>query len=86
MFGETLAHEIGHYSGLFHPVECDYDCTLEWDALADTPECMGWRDCEAELGTNLMFPYPVCDFYGCTPAGDLSAAQVGVWQRYTGTK
>ena len=86
MMGETMAHEIGHYSGLFHPVECPYDCVAEWDALDDTADCVGWQDCEAELGSNLMYPYPVCTFYGCEPAGDLSIKQVAVWQRYTGAR
>ena len=35
IYGETLAHEVGHYAGLFHPVEDGWDY---WDALDDTDE------------------------------------------------
>lgn len=57
LFGETMAHEVGHYLGLFHPVEMTYDY---YDALGDTQECSSMGNCEDRLGTNLMFPYPIC--------------------------
>ena len=86
MFGETMAHEIGHYTGLFHPVECGLDCGQNWDALMDTPDCVGWQDCEEDLASNLMFPYPVCGMSDCTPAGDLTRDQEEVVQQYLGTQ
>jgi hypothetical protein len=82
LYGETLAHEVGHYVGLFHPVESSYDY---YDALGDTPECGSWRTCDDEMGDNLMYPYPVCDRSGCVPQDVLSGEQVGVMQNYTGT-
>ena len=82
IFGETLAHECGHYLGLFHPVETTYDY---WDALSDTVECSNARACENDLGENLMFPYPVCDYTSCDPQQTLSQQQMAVTQRYTGT-
>lgn len=72
LFGETLAHEVGHYLGLFHPVELDYDA---WDAISDTPECRDERECINRLAGNLMFPYPVCDFHGCVPQDLLTSGQ-----------
>lgn len=81
LYGETLAHEVGHYTGLFHPVE---DGWSAWDALDDTDFCDS-NSCETVLGDNLMFPYPVCGFDSCTPQDALSASQAGVMHRYTGT-
>jgi hypothetical protein len=83
IMGETMAHEVGHYMGLFHPVEENYS---EWDALADTPRCDTWSTCEDQLGDNLMFPYSVCSGNDCVPAGILSTNQQGVVHRYTGTQ
>lgn len=82
--GETMAHECGHYMGLFHPVEWNYDA---WDAIADTPNCDRRNSCENDLGDNLMFPYPVCDYdyENCVPQGTLTVGQSAVQQRYTGT-
>ena len=82
LYGETLAHEVGHYTGLFHPVE---DGWSAWDALDDTARCSGTNACEQDLGDNLMFPYPVCGFSSCTPQDQLSNSQAGVMHRYTGT-
>lgn len=81
LMGETMAHEVGHYTGLLHPVEAYYDA---WDALDDTPECGTAGSCEAQLGSNLMFPYPICSFASCAPQGDLTPDQGGVMQRYVG--
>ncbi len=60
--GRTLAHELGHYLGLFHTSEAD-GCVR--DVLADTPECIAEDDADrdgldiadcAEHGAdNLMF-------------------------------
>ncbi|MFI5307010.1 MAG: M43 family zinc metalloprotease [Polyangiales bacterium] len=59
---KTLAHEIGHYLGLFHTSESDGSVL---DALADTPECRSDRDldhngldvadCQGYGADNLMF-------------------------------
>jgi hypothetical protein len=82
LFGETLAHEVGHYMGLFHPVE---DGWQYWDALSDTDDCSSMNSCQSALGDNLMFPYPVCTAQACTPQDILTDAQQGVKHRYTGT-
>jgi hypothetical protein len=81
IYGETLAHEVGHFIGLFHPVEADYSF---FDAVNDTPECASRNDCEDNLGNNLMFPYPVCSFSGCVKQNELSDGQGNISQRYTG--
>jgi len=83
LFGETLAHEVGHYLGLYHPVETTWST---YDALDDTVECTNASRCEDELGENLLFPYPICTWNGCAPQSELSGDQVGVTQRYTGTQ
>ena len=52
--GNVLAHETGHYLGLFHTTETDQRTT---DPLRDTPNCRGSDfpfGCPDE--TNLMFP------------------------------
>lgn len=82
LFGETMAHEVGHYAGLYHPVESSYDL---WDALPDTVRCDGWQLCEGRLGDNLMFPYPVCDTESCLAQDQLTADQAEVFHLYTGT-
>lgn len=82
LYGETLAHEVGHYTGLFHPVEDGWEY---WDALSDTSDCDSTSGCESDLGDNLMFPYPVCDWEECVHQDRLSGGQQGVMQRYTGT-
>lgn len=82
LFGETLAHEVSHYMGLYHPVEMTWDW---WDALDDTPDCSAASECESALGDNLMFPYPVCDGTGCIAQDQLTDSQQGVDHRFTGT-
>lgn len=79
LMGETMAHEVGHYTGLYHPVESSYEY---WDALEDTPVCTGARDCEDALGTNVMFPYSICGGGSCLATDQLTTDQVGVVQRY----
>lgn len=82
LFGETVAHEVGHYLGLFHPVEEDW---VNWDYVSDTQECADLQGCEDILGENLMFPYPVCDGITCVPQRELTAGQQGLIHGYTGT-
>lgn len=83
LYAETMAHEVGHFLGLFHPVEVSYDA---WDALGDTPECSDRSTCEQLLSSNLMFPYPVCDGVGCTTQDEASQLQVSTMQRYAGVE
>lgn len=86
IYGETLAHEVGHYMGLFHPV--DYDNSFSpyaWDALGDTDECRNQSSCDNALGENNMYPFPVCpDFNSCLPQQTLSDGQTGVLHRHVG--
>jgi len=86
VYGETLAHEIGHYMGLFHPV--DYDQRYNpyaWDALNDTNKCGDLDSCDTLLGDNNMYPFPVCpSFDSCTTQQALSTDQTGVLHRHTG--
>jgi hypothetical protein len=86
LYGETMAHEVGHYLGLFHPVEQDY---RSWDALSDTEECSAWAACDTRLGSNLMYPYPVCDGRGassCVRQTEVTDAQAGVLHRWIGVE
>lgn len=80
LLAETMAHEVGHYLGLFHPVEQTWDA---WDVLPDTPECDNERECVDDLGENLMFPYPVCGPVSCTPQDLTTEEQAGVLNRNT---
>lgn len=86
--GETMAHEMGHFIGLFHPVELDgYGNPSGYgDALDDTPSCSSSSDCLSQLGTNLMYPYRTCDDATCDRQDDVSEQQGAVMQRYTGTR
>ena len=63
LLGETAAHEMGHWLGLFHTTESN---GTVFDPLDDTPECpisnalfsffgVQPSDCEELDGTNLMF-------------------------------
>lgn len=83
ILGETLAHEVGHFTGLFHPVETTYDL---YDAVSDTEECSSQNDCIDRLGTNLMFPYPVCYNTGCLRQDELTAGQAEITNRYVGVE
>ncbi|MEZ4317351.1 MAG: hypothetical protein R3F61_07595 [Myxococcota bacterium] len=83
ILAETMAHETGHYLGLFHPVETTFD---SWDALADTPDCGSELNCLQSLGTNVMFPFPICDAVSCVPQTGISPQQGGVMNRYTGVR
>lgn len=81
IFAETMAHEVGHYLGLFHPVEDGWNA---WDSVNDTPECNNRNDCEGQLGPNLMFPYTVCNGSSCTPQDTLTEGQKAIMQRFVG--
>ncbi len=62
LLGETIAHELGHYMGLYHPFELPSGSDVTaWDAVDDTERCETSRACEAALGDHLMYPTPVCD-------------------------
>lgn len=91
ILSETMAHEVGHYLGLFHPVEIPSgDATESFDALDDTTECASFEACSNILANNLMFPTPVCLFGdpstdedpGCIRQVALTDDQVGLIQRY----
>jgi hypothetical protein len=81
ILGETMAHEVGHFMGLFHPVEQTWS---SWDACDDTPNCSSASTCESQLGDNLMFPAPICDFSTCIDQDQLSDIQTEILHRYTG--
>ncbi len=86
LMGETMAHETGHYIGLFHPVE---DGWVYFDALEDTVTCDSWEQCDNRLGDNLMYPYPVCtgmSFDTCGRQDVLTDDQSGVQHRYLGVE
>ena len=54
IFAETIAHESGHYLGLFHPVEASFN---DFDPLSDTPECRSSSECRTKgIDSNLMYP------------------------------
>ena len=87
LYGETMAHEVGHYLGLFHPAELPVGGVVKsWDALDDTPECLTGNDCDARLGTNMMYPTPLCDTPPCTPQAGITPQQEGIVQRYVGVQ
>jgi hypothetical protein len=92
LLAETMAHEVGHYLGLFHPIELpDRGETISfWDHLPDTSDCATLARCEAELSGNLMYPTPVCATWegsSCVafvPQGALTGDQVGLARGYAG--
>ncbi|MBI5814633.1 MAG: hypothetical protein HZB29_03385 [Nitrospinae bacterium] len=64
MQGATMAHELGHFMGLFHTTESD---GTWFDPISDTPECpasvydtdgdgqVSAAECQSTDGANLMF-------------------------------
>lgn len=78
----TMAHEVGHFTGLFHPVEFDWE---HFDPLDDTPECGSERQCYDRLGDNLMFPASTCYGAGCEDDLEISDDQAAVLHLYPGT-
>lgn len=83
ILGETMAHESGHFLGLFHPVELESPDQV--DPLPDTPGCSATTECFSipELAMNLMFPAPVADGSGgFLPQNQLSNEQRGVINRH----
>lgn len=88
-FATTLAHEVGHYLGLFHAVQLvDHsgDPPTAWDALADTPACATYDDCVATLGDNVMFPFPICGPVKCTSGTVFTADQAAVMRGWVGVR
>lgn len=80
VLGETIAHEIGHYMGLFHPVEADY---ASFDPLIDTPTCGSEGECDGVLGSNNMYYTPIADGSGALiPQSLFTSQQRGVLNRY----
>lgn len=80
--GATMAHELGHYVGLAHPVEFD---TNRIDAYSDTPVCDGLDECLPLLGDNIMFPSQVCyDGGTCVKTTTLTPQQLHSANLYAG--
>ena len=88
MFSETLAHEVGHYLGLMHPVQYDESYTpIAFDVLDDTPMCGDYDDCEDDLGDNLMYPLASCWWgTGCDPQNELTADQATMMRLNVGVR
>lgn len=86
--GETMAHEIGHYVGLFHPIELDSSGrpTGYTDALSDTDTCDSSSDCQSALGTNLMYPFKTCYDANCERQDGITGQQGEVIRGYSGTR
>ena len=85
ILGETLAHELGHFMGLFHPVDFDGGSVAASDPLTDTPVCSFITQCVSDesLIRNLMFPSPVADGQGgFVPQNELTRQQQEVMNRY----
>lgn len=83
LLGSTMAHEIGHMLGLFHPVDLGYD---RWDALDDTENCESESACQTALGSNLMYPTALCSQSSCLTQDAITINQAGVMHRYTGVQ
>ncbi len=82
----TMAHEVGHFVGLFHPVHTDQAGGVGYvDALDDTPSCEDWDTCYALLGDNLMYPYSTCAYDElCDGQHEMTDQQLGVMLHYVG--
>ena len=84
IMAETLAHEAGHQLGLYHPAQGPR--RGPWDALDDTPQCRGFAACEGDLGSNLMYPYTICDTDDCVVQNQLTEDQASVLHRAVATR
>lgn len=85
LLGETIAHEAGHFMGLFHPIDFSGNSVGSVDPLADTPTCSFVTNCltNAALARNLMYPNPVSDGDGgFIDQNQLTPNQRSVLNRY----
>ena len=85
VLGETLAHETGHYLGLFHPADFNGNFVSNTDPLSDTQSCNSLDSCDSNnsLITNLMYATPIEDNNGgLVPQNQLTSQQAGVVNRY----
>lgn len=71
ILGETMAHEGGHFLGLFHPIDFtdinqSTSTVADSDPLTDTPTCSTQAQCStiSGLAQNVMYPTPVSDGRG----------------------
>jgi hypothetical protein len=89
-YATTLAHEVGHYLGLFHAVQLvDHsdDPPSAWDALDDTEHCRTYDACVEALGDNVMFPFPICDDADvCTSGSVFTEEQGAVLRGWVGVR
>jgi hypothetical protein len=78
IFGSTMAHEAGHYLGLFHTVEFageSDDSYIPGDLFPDTVPCFTTQECiNTGASANLMFPAVIA---GQPTQRDLSLNQRG---------
>ena len=88
MLGETIAHEVGHYTGLVHPVQSDADLdVVAWDAVPDTVNCQDVDACLEQLASNMMFPYLLCDWTSyCDAQDEITDQQAAVLRTFAGTR
>ncbi len=85
ILAETIAHEIAHFLGLFHPIELSGSSVRGVDPLGDTATCDSRSDClaNASLIGNFMFPAPVIGTNGQPVRQNLiTGDQRGVMNRY----
>ena len=85
LLGETIAHESGHFMGLFHPIDFSGSSVQFSDPLADTPSCNFITECLSNftLSHNLMYPSPVADGSGgFVNQNQITSNQRSVMNRY----
>ncbi len=84
LLGESMAHESGHFMGLFHPVDFSGSSVTAVDPLEDTPRCTRTANCEANdtLIRNIMYTSPVSVNGEILPQSFITAQQRGVMNRY----
>ncbi len=88
ILGETIAHEMGHYAGLFHPIDIIGANVAFRDPLPDTADCTAAINCltNDDLIRNLMFPFTVPEEAGSDltiPQERLTSGQRGVLNLYS---